>query len=339
MVMRRWMLGMLMVAAHAAWAGEPAPPVPPDAPAAPSAPELERRIDEARRKLDDAARQLAELHRMKWVQKADQDLKAERPMLGVLLDDYAGSDGLELVGVTPEGGAERAGLKVGDRLVAVNGVVLEGEGSTRPIDRLGEVLSGLSAGDAVRVAFLRDGRRQEVDVTTQPRQMFMMEMLDKELAPLEALKHLDALDPAAMAKHIEALRAIGAPFAKRMVVQVPGAIELRDIGPELGRYFGVDGGVVVLEVVDASAGLVPGDVLLTVAGEAVTDADQALELLGASKEAITLTVRRQSRERTVSVDGAALNARQDVQLKTGEQRIVIKIRDRDEAAPKPPPKP
>lgn len=335
MVMRRWMLGMLMVAAHAAWAGEPAPPASPDAP---SAPELERRIDEARQKLDDAARQLAELHRMKWVQKADQDLKADRPMLGVLLDDHAGSRGLVLVGVTPEGGAERAGLKVGDRLVAVNGVALEGEGSKRPIDRLGEVLSGFSAGDAVRVAFLRDGRRQEVDVTTQPRQMFMMEMLDKELAPLvelEALKHLDALDPAAMAKHIEALRAIGAPFAKRMVIQVPGAIELRDIGPELGCYFGVDGGVLVLEVADASSGLVPGDVLLTVAGEPVTDADQALELLGASKEAIPVTVRRQSRERKVSVDGAALNARQDVQLKTGDQRIVIKIRDRDDAAPKP----
>jgi DNA-binding PucR family transcriptional regulator len=80
-------------------------------------------------------------------------------------------------------------------------------------------------------------------------------------------------------------------------------------------------------------------VLLTVAGEPVTDADQALELLGASKEAIPVTVRRQSRERTVSVDGAVLNARQDVQLKTGEQRIVIKIRDRDDAAPKPPPTP
>lgn len=344
MDMRRWCAALLILAAQGAWSAEQAPAAPAaaPAPAAPAAPELEKRIDEARRKLDDAARQLADLHRQMWAHKSGESGKDDRPMLGVLLDDSGGSDGLVLVGVTPEGGAERAGLKAGDRLVAVNGVALDGQGSRRPLDRLGSVLHDLSAGDSVRVAYIRDGQRQEVDVITRPRQAFMMEMLDKQLSPLvelEALKHLDAMDPAEIAKHVEALGALGGQLAKRMVVQVPGAIELRNVGPELGRYFGVDTGVVVLEAPDQASGLLPGDVLLSVGGEAVTDADHALELLGASKETIPVTVRRQSRERKLSVDGAALNATQDMQVKSGDRRIVIKIRDRDEEAPKPAAKP
>lgn len=350
MEMRRWCAALLILAAQGAWSAERAPEAPAaaPAPAAPAAPELEKRIDEARRKLDDAARQLADLHRQMWAKKSGESGKGDRPMLGVLLDDSSGNDGLVLVGVTPGGGAERAGLMAGDRLVALNGVALDGEGSRRPPDRLGSVLHELSAGDSVRVTYVRDGQRREVDVITQPRQAFMMEMLDKQLSPLvelealaelEALKHLDAMGPAEIAKHVEALGAMGAPLAKRIVVQVPGAIELRNVGPELGRYFGVDAGVVVLEAPDQASGLLPGDVLLSVGGEAVTDADHALELLAASKETIPVTVRRQSRERKLSVDGAALNATQDMQVKSGDRRIVIKIRDRDEEAPKPAAKP
>src|SRR5690606_15282654 len=58
---------------------------------------------------------------------ADSSLAIEAPArrvvdLGLLVDSaHAGADGLRVVAVTPDGSAQRMGLRSGDRLLGVNG--------------------------------------------------------------------------------------------------------------------------------------------------------------------------------------------------------------------------
>lgn len=302
-----------------------------------SAKAVEKRIAEARKQLDEAARRLGELHREMWELERDSP-SSDRPMLGVLVDDAGGPDGLEVVGVTPEGGAEQAGLKAGDRLVMVNGVALDGDSEASSLARLAEALGSATAGEPVGVTYVRDGRRIDAEIVPQPRRRFIADMLREPLAPLpplpplpdleirkhlEALEELEHLDMGPLVEQLEALGREASPFVLRHVARVPAGLELRNIGPVLGRYFGVDGGVLVLETPAADGGLQPGDVLLSLDGEAVADAGEAAKALGAATGEVALTVRRQGRERRLTVDGAKLNERQDVQVETGGRRVII----------------
>jgi S1-C subfamily serine protease len=296
---------------------------------------IEQRIEQARKQLDEAARRLGELHQELW--RLDRgSTVSDRPMLGILVDDRGGPDGLEVVGVTPEGGAERAGIRAGDRLVAVNGVALDGDAERPPLARLGDALGSAAVGEAVTVTFVRDGQRIDTEIVTQPHRRFMADLLHERLAPLrdvDARGHLEALAQLDFSEVLESLKGLGlesSRLALRGVARVPAGLELRDIGPVLGRYFGVDGGVLVLETpdADADAGLQPGDVLLALDGEPVADAGRALRTLGEATGELEATVRRNGRERRVALDAASLNARQDLQLDGGSRRIVI-LRGRD----------
>jgi predicted metalloprotease with PDZ domain len=325
---RTWSLLLLVI-----WPGAMAVAAEDDGAAA-----LDQQIEAARQKLDEAARQLAELHKQMWAREPKPPApphwpKSDRPMLGVLVDQKGDADGLVLVGITPEGGAEQAGLKAGDRLVAINGVALDAGAERKPLALLAEVLGQATPGEPVTVAFVRDGERQEVSVVTQTRGSFMEDMLEKEitiLEPMEAfrhmqsLEHLKMLEPEEMMAHLKALEDIDSPFAPRDVIRVPAGLELRDVDATLGYYFGVDGGVLVLAVSEDDGGLQPGDILLDIGGDPVVNADQALGALGAAEGDIEVSVRRRGRTRDLDLDGARLNANQAVQLQSGARRIVIR---------------
>lgn len=83
--------------------------------------------------------------------------------LGVLIDSaHAGPDGLEVLGVTPGGSAERMGLRAGDALVAVNGLALTGGGA---IATLRERVDALPDGGTLSFDVRRDGRARTVSGT------------------------------------------------------------------------------------------------------------------------------------------------------------------------------
>lgn len=73
--------------------------------------------------------------------------------------------GLRVMAVTPGGAADRAGLRSGDRLLAVNGVALAG------IERPGPQLAGALAreGGVLHLDILRDGRRRALQGTADLR--------------------------------------------------------------------------------------------------------------------------------------------------------------------------
>ena len=82
-----------------------------------------------------------------------------RPWFGSVPSFAGGTDGVLFDGVGSGSPAEKAGLQKGDKLVEWNG---------RPVKTLEDFtahLGAAKAGDVVKVAILRDGRRLEVEVT------------------------------------------------------------------------------------------------------------------------------------------------------------------------------
>ncbi len=74
-----------------------------------------------------------------------------------LLSDQA----IEIMAVQPDGAAHRAGLRIHDTIVAVNGRLVSS------VDDLHRMLTGLAAATPLSVSILRDRRMLEVEV--QPR--------------------------------------------------------------------------------------------------------------------------------------------------------------------------
>ena len=91
----------------------------------------------------------------------DIDAPAQRVSnLGVLVDSaHASRDGLEVLGVTPGGSAERMGVRAGDVLVALNGTALGGSGATAA---LRQRVDALPDGAPLSFEVRRDGRTQTV---------------------------------------------------------------------------------------------------------------------------------------------------------------------------------
>ncbi len=259
--------------------------------------DLERQLEEARVQLDEAAERLGELHgRLYALETVGHP--GQKPMLGVLVGERGPNGGLVLVGVTPGGGADAAGMRAGDEITSVNNTDLTDAGSA--MARLKEAMSGITPGDAVSVGYQRDGSFQLVDVTTQAKGVFIMGMtgvpaveVDVEelehmainiadhfasieadgewissfesLENLESLEELQALSTIPPEVHTihKAIR-IGGPA---------GGLRLESVSGDLASYFGVESGVLVLAVPDGPDGepgpLKAGDVLLVVDGEPI----------------------------------------------------------------------
>ena len=86
-----------------------------------------------------------------------------RVSFGSIPDFNHSGEGVLLSGVIAGSPADKAGLQAGDLLVEFAGVGLE------DLKSFSDVLKGLSPGDTVGVAFVRDGERLTTDVTVVER--------------------------------------------------------------------------------------------------------------------------------------------------------------------------
>jgi S1-C subfamily serine protease len=140
--------------------------------------EMERVRDElgrAHRELREASRQIAEAHRA--LARETRGLAIVRPMnlgeravIGVVLGRES-EQGVEIIGVSPGGPADLAGLRAGDRLVSVAGERLDGGGGGKAgRDILFRVMDEAEAGDTLAVQVLRDGKLMDFEVTAELRE-------------------------------------------------------------------------------------------------------------------------------------------------------------------------
>ena len=230
--------------------------------------DAKERIADAQARLATATKELAGA----WKARL-HEVPTDRAFLGVLI---AGQDehGIRVGGLSPQGGAERAGLLAEDVIVAIDGESLVG--THRPLRRLQRALGDVEPGARVALAVLRDGEELEFDVTTTPSVSvrWLDDLFDHEWLANDA-----------------------GGWVRRRPLRDDG-LELVDIGEDLGAYFGVDAGVLVLDT-PADSPLKPGDIVRRIAGAAVSSAEDAYRLRRRLEAEAEVEVRRKNRNVTV----------------------------------------
>ncbi len=231
---------------------------------------LEKQLADARARLDAAARDVAKLSAELYGDEGGQVFKFVHggppgAMLGVNIGGARERDeGVEVMGVSPGGPAERAGLKAGDVILSVNGQALKKSDERSPGSQLVAYMRSVAPGQAVKVDYLRDGKRQTVEVKTAPAEPPMARMLHEKMMAMPMLEGMG------MPRMHEMLMP-GRPF---------GQLEIVPMTPKLGQYFGTDKGLLVVRApTDAAVPLEDGDVLLTVGGRTPENPGQAFRIL------------------------------------------------------------
>lgn len=280
--------------------------------------EIEAAIDTAREELDAAAARLAQLHRELFERGGQRD---SRPMLGLLLGEADGQDGVLIVGVTPGGGAELAGLASGDRLLAIDGHRFDTGGSFS--ERFNQALGGLEPGAVVNVEYAREGATLQAAVTTQAQQDFRMRILQGDMDWLPDQQELSIEIEAAVAAGQEAASTAMAELRTAWPVihnvLQPSGLRLEEISGDLARYFQVDGGVLVLSVAGSAAGsatgLRAGDILRSIDGEAIDGVGDAYKRLHRISQTTPAEVIREGAQLSIQIEPSAMGQ--------GPQRIFI----------------
>ena len=261
--------------------------------------ELRAQMNAARRRLEIAAQQLAALSAQMYgpmMQRVEALAGPPHALLGVQLDDSTGGTGARVRDVSPGGAAEQAGVRRGDRIVAVDGTSVQGR---QPALRVVELLHGVKPGDKVDLKVSRDGKTRDLTLTARPAgdDFFIARQLP-DMPDMPAMPNMPNMPAIADLPSLPRVRAL-AHWDGPMFVRGPVAdMELCRLTPGLGRYFGTDTGVLVVRApADGGLGLQDGDVILSIGGRKPIDSAHAIRILASYDpgEKITLEVMRQHR--------------------------------------------
>ncbi|MDZ3823038.1 MAG: PDZ domain-containing protein [Pseudoxanthomonas sp.] len=258
--------------------------------------QLRQQLEQARERMAESAREIAELSRQLGEQRAVEIHRVERrrPMLGLVMAT-APERGVRLAAVTPEGPAARAGLRSGDVLTAIDGRPIAGGDGAARLDGARQALSGLTEGQAVTLAYERDGQARSATVSAEAMApTALLGGLDNDLIDLridvEAIREGLAEGMADVERRI---RVIGPMLEESLRFDAWRWQGLRLAGLDggLGRYFGTDRGVLVLRAEgEALAGLQAGDVIQRVDGTEVGEPREAMRALSKAEPGQTLSV-------------------------------------------------
>jgi hypothetical protein len=137
---------------------------------------MHEELDHTRRQLQETSREIARVNREVARARADHHSadhvvrRSARPVIGVILGN-ADSQGVEVLGVSPDGPSERAGIKKGDVIVAVGGRELtriQSSGDAR--DGLRIALRDIEADKPVTISVQREKKTLELKVVPEVRE-------------------------------------------------------------------------------------------------------------------------------------------------------------------------
>jgi serine protease Do len=211
--------------------------------------------------------------------------------LGVTVSDLDAKEGagVKVDEVSSNSAAEKAGLKAGDVVVEFDG---ERVRSARQFTRL---IQETPDGRTVKIAVLRDGKRQTLDATPEARSFSWTMDVDGDRIRREIERGMQN-------------------FPQRFPDMIPGirpgtrgrlGATVESLSPQLADYFGVkDGGALVSSVTAGSAaekaGLKAGDVITSVNGGRVRDAETLSREIGdATGTELSIGIVRDKKETTL----------------------------------------
>lgn len=235
----------------------------------------------------------------------------QRPRLGVSVDQGQSArydaEGALVTDVLRGGPADQAGIREGDVILSLDGQSLsESIGADRertfdldgsaPVQRLLALARELEPSQDVEIEYIRDGEREETTLEAQDLsdrwgettvaaapswdaerfreqmrtlaegmrgQRFLFEAPDREL-----MTRREARDR-------RAVRVFGGDPSLYRGSRLDRGLEMVELNPGLGLYFGTDSGVLIIDVDDTSdLGLQAGDVILRVGDRAVERPDR-----------------------------------------------------------------
>jgi len=220
-----------------------------------------------------------------------------RPRIGVMIDARADADsdkiGARIKEVTPAGPADKAGLKAGDIITSFNGTALGGiksddEDESGPGQKLIDLAQKLDVGDTVTVQYRRGTETRTARIIAEDVKLSMrMWMPHMQDLPRMKMPDFDGDDG-------DFRVFINDRFSD---------LDLVDLNPDLGEYFGSKTGVLVVKASsDSTIPLKAGDVILKIDGREPKSVSQAERILRSydSGETAKLEVMRKQKRITVS---------------------------------------
>src|SRR2546425_678892 len=224
-----------------------------------------------------------------------------RGRIGVIVDtkpDAAGDKvGARIEGVTPGGPAEKAGLKVGDVITRFNGAVLGGAASednerSGPGMKLIDLARELDPGDTVQVEYRRGSDARKVTLVAEDLGGGRSWSGQMDMPDMGVMKQM--MPDVHFGPGNDFEFAFGSPW---------GGIELVELNPDLGDYFGTREGVLVVRAPeDSTLALKGGDVIVSIGGRKPTSPMQAMRIIRSYDpgESVTLDVLRKQRHVSVT---------------------------------------
>jgi serine protease Do len=209
----------------------------------------------------------------------------------------AGTEGVVVENVTPDGPADRAGLKKADVIAEFDG---ERVRSTQQFARL---VRETPPGQTVTATIVRDGRRMDVQVTPQRSEW------DFASEPsLEQLRTLGPLADRLSAEFGTMLREPPPPAGTR-VFGARGrlGVTATPLSDQLADYFGTKGGALVSSVSKDSpasrAGLQAGDVITSANGQPIRSVDDLVRAINEARSGaeIPIEITRNRNQTSVTV--------------------------------------
>ena len=260
--------------------------------------EIEQRMREAEQRLAEAAQQIAELSAQQLPRVAEFTQKIHvdsRPRLGITIgDDEPGPvTGVQVMGVSPGGAADDAGLRTGDTITAINGESMTAESASEANRKLLDFMSGVEEGDVLKVDYLRNGKAANVNVTPQAGSAHMFSFGDRAFGFAAPGAPVGPMMPGGE-KWVWISR--GSGF---------GDMELVSLTERLGKYFGTDKGLLVVRAPEnENFKLEDGDVIQRIDGREPTSVSHAMRILGSYQtgEKFDIEIMRDKKRQTINVE-------------------------------------
>ncbi|MBN2433353.1 MAG: PDZ domain-containing protein [Acidobacteria bacterium] len=206
------------------------------------------------------------------VRAADQKAYLGLSVMIIEDDDPDTPEGVIIDDVYEDTGAQKAGLKAGDHLVAIDGVTV------KDLKDLHNTLKAYLPGDTVQVVVIREGREMSFAVD-----------LGEHKAGSRLVKPFDGNKWVILINEDRAYL----------------GIHTLPLSEQLAEYFNVESGVMITEVLADSpaqaAGLRAGDIILRWSDEAIVSTRDLLKRLGKAKEGDDIEFLIQRRDRQFSI--------------------------------------
>jgi C-terminal processing protease CtpA/Prc len=261
--------------------------------------QLEKRLHEAQQELERAAQRVAELS----VSLSDEigpqlhhfAHPGSRAMIGIGIDmdasRVADRHGVRVMSVSPGGPADTAGIKANDVIVSFAGKAVTGGEERSAPEQLLSAIREAKPGQPVAIEYRRDGKTNKAQIVPKSMADSFAEVWQPfDEMPMPDLHRLPHVRPFPFMMHDDA------NF---------GSAELVELSPQLGQYFGVDKGLLVVHAPrDERLKLKDGDVILDIDGRAPSSVSHAFQILSSYRagETLKLHVMRQQKRIELSIE-------------------------------------